>query len=373
MTSTRRRPGLGARLLAAQMLVLVTAVVTAWFLAAAVGPSLFHAHLAQLSHADSPELAAVHAELAFRQASLISVGVALLAALVIAVVVSAYTTRRVTRPVSALAEAASQVAGGHYDVTIPAPELGAEFDSMAASFTSMARQLHDVEKTRRRLLADLAHEMRTPVATLDAYLEGVEDGVAAMDEPTVTMLRGQTRRLARLAEDITAVSRAEEHQLDLHPAQVRPEDLAHAAVRAAAERYSDKGVSLDQAVSAGLPVVGVDVDRLGQVLGNLLDNALRHTPPGGNVRVTADSAGDRVRFTVADDGEGIPPEALSHVFERFFRVDTARDRAHGGSGIGLTIVKAIVEAHGGTVSAASGPPGCGTTFTILLPAVPGGG
>jgi signal transduction histidine kinase len=373
MTSSRRRPGLGARLLAAQMLVLVTAVVTAWFLAAAVGPSLFHAHLTQLSHTDSPELAAVHAELAFRQASLISVGVALLAALVVAVIVSAYTTRRVTRPVSALAEAASQVAGGHYDVTIPAPELGAEFDSMAASFTSMAQQLHDVEKTRRRLLADLAHEMRTPVATLDAYLEGFEDGVASMDEPTVTMLRGQTRRLARLAEDVTAVSRAEEHQLDLHPAHVRPDALVRAAVHAAAERYTDKGVNLDHSVSTGLPAVDVDVDRFGQVLGNLLDNALRHTPPDGHVRVIVCAAGDRVRFTVTDDGEGIPPEALPHVFERFFRADTARDRAHGGSGIGLAIVKAIVEAHGGTVSVATGPAGSGTTFTIALPAVPGSG
>lgn len=368
-SAARRPPGLGARLLGAQMLVLVTAVVTAGLVAAAVGPSLFHSHLAQLSHGDSPELAAVHAEQAFRQAGLISVAVALLAALVSAVLVSTYITRRITRPVSALAKAASQVADGHYAVTIPAPQLGEEFDSMAASFTSMARQLHDVEKTRRRLLADLAHEMRTPVATLDAYLEGVEDGVATMDAGTVTMLRGQTRRLARLAEDVSAVSRAEEHQLDLNRSAARPLDLVSSAVRSATDRFCEKAVSLDTSIPSDLPLIDVDPDRFGQVLGNLLDNALRHTPQGGHVSITGTCDGQQVTIAVADDGDGIPAEALPHVFERFFRVDTARDRAHGGSGIGLAIVKAIVEAHQGCVSAASPGGGPGATFTISLPAL----
>ena len=365
---TRRRPGLAARLLAAQLLVLGAAVVTAWLLATAVGPTVFHAHLGPISHTATPEQASRHAEEAFRTASLISLGVALAVALVVAVAVSAYVTRRIARPVQTLAAAASQVAAGRYDVSVPAPALGTEFDTLAVSFTAMAGRLDAVEATRRRLLSDLAHEMRTPVATLDAYLEGLEDGVLTLDEETSAMLRGQTRRLARLAEVISAVSRAEEHQLDLRPAAVPPQQLVDAAIAAATDRYAEAGVELAADVPAGLPPVRVDADRLAQVLGNLLDNALRHTPRGGRVGVTARAAGRTVTLAVSDTGSGIPAEHLPHVFERFYRVDAARDRAHGGSGIGLAIARAIVEAHGGEIGATSTGPGAGATFTISLPA-----
>jgi signal transduction histidine kinase len=364
----RRAPGLGPRLLTAQLLVLLTAVVTAAILAVAVGPTIFRSHLGKVSHDHTPEEAVSHAEQAFRSAGLIAITVALLVALVVALAVSVYATRRITRPVAALAAAASEVAAGRYEVQVPAPALGGEFDSLTTSFASMAERLQAVEATRRRLLADLAHEMRTPVATLDAYLEGVEDGLATLDVDTVGMLRGQTRRLARLADDISAVSRAEERQLDLHRTLIAPLALARSAVDAVADRYAAARVDLAvEALHEG-PAVSVDPDRFGQVLGNLLDNALRHTPAGGRVKVTVSAAGSQVVFEVADTGEGIAAAHLPHLFERFYRVDSARDRSSGGSGIGLAIVKAVVEAHGGAVSADSPGLGAGTRFRVQVPA-----
>ena len=391
-----RSPGLATRLLAAQALVIVTVVVTAWLVAAAVGTPIFHEHLHRAGH-DGQD-AAHHAEQAFRAAGAISLTVALVAALVAALAVSAYVTRRIVTPISALAAAAHDVAAGTYPVDVPAPGIGPEFDTLARSFAAMAGQLHAVEVTRRRLLADLAHEMRTPVATLDAYLEGIEDGVAHLDNATARMLRAQTARLARLAEDMTAVSRAEEHQLTLHRQLLHPTELVRAAVAAASDRYAAKGVALRGDADPGLPPVLVDPDRINQVLANLLDNALRHTPAGGRVTVTAAvrpatgprggtstetaataatttptaaaaAAGPReVVLSVADTGAGVPAEHLPHLFERFYRADAARDREHGGSGIGLAIAKALVEAHGGGISATSAGPGSGAVFALTLPA-----
>ena len=362
-----RRPGLAARLLVAHLLVVLTAAATAALVAAVVGPRIFHDHLGQVSAHDVDDTT-VHAEEAFRDAGLVSLGVALLAALVVAALVSAYVTRRIAGPVQALATAAEEVAAGHYSARLPAPGIGAEFDSVTASFSAMAARLESVEQTRRRLLADLAHEMRTPLATIDAYLEGFEDGVATLDPDTARLLRAQTRRLTRLSEDVTAVSRAEEHQLELQPVLVAATSLVDVAARAAQGAYDDKGVQLAVDVPADLPVVQVDVDRFGQVLANLLDNALRHTAPGGRVQVRGSASAGEVVLEVVDAGSGIPAEHLPHVFERFYRVDAARDRQHGGSGIGLAIAKAVVEAHDGHIAAASDGAGRGATFTVRLPA-----
>lgn len=365
--SRTRRPGLAVRLLAAQLAVVVAAAIAAGLAAIAVGPSIFRSHLGQDTHLAVPAGAAAHAEQAFRDAGAISLAVALLAALVAATAVSTFATRRITRPAQALAAAAADVSAGRYDIDLPPPALGREFDTLTSAFGTMAAQLRQVEVTRRRLLADLAHEMRTPVATLDGYMEGVEDGIAAWDTDTAVMLRTQTRRLARLAEDITAVSKAEEGQLDLRPVTTTAAQLVDAAVAAAADRHTQRGVALTSDIAIGLPALTVDPDRIGQVLGNLLDNALRHTPPGGQVRLRAFSTAGEVSLEVADTGPGIPEEHLAHVFERFYRVDTARDRTHGGSGVGLAIAKALVEAHGGRISAHS-TPGFGATFTLTLPA-----
>jgi signal transduction histidine kinase len=364
---TRRGAGLASRLLVAQTLVLVAGTLTAWLIAANVGPSLFHTHLASANVGSTPTQIA-HAEMAYRSANTISLSFALLAALVAALAVSVYQTRRIGRSVSTIAAAASNVAGGHYDIRVPGPGLGPEFDALASAFNQMADRLGSVERTRRRLLADLGHEMRTPVATLGAYLEALEDGVATLDAGTAELLRSQTRRLARLSEDISTVSRAEEGQVRLDMVTVHPELVVAAAIKAAAEAYESKGVRLVSDIAGGLPELSLDPERIGQVLGNLLDNALRHTPGGGTVTVSASiSRTGGVALSVADTGDGIPAEHLPHVFERFYRVDTARDRTHGGSGIGLAIAKALVEAHGGQLTVTSPGTGQGTTFLILLP------
>ncbi len=363
------RAGLATRLLAAQVLVLLAAVVTAWSVALAVGPRIFHDHLSRVPVAhESPQESAFHAEQAFQDASVIAIGVGLLVALLVAAAVSVWVTRRIAGSVEHLADAATDIASGHYDVTLPRPRLGREFDQLAGSFADMAARLGSVEATRRRLLADLAHEMRTPLATLGGYLEAVEDGVQALDPPTIALLRSQTARLERLARDVSSVSRAEEHQVGLERRPVAVADLVGTAVAAAGDRFAERGVALAAAVDDGSGAVDVDPDRLGQVLGNLLDNALRHTPAGGRVEVAARRSGADVVVEVRDDGEGIAAEHLPHVFERFYRADAARDRAHGGSGIGLAIVKALVEAHGGRVAAASDGPGRGTTVAVTLPA-----
>ena len=366
MTRPARGRGLATRLFVAQTLVAVVGAATLWLVAAAVGPPIFHRHL----HRVAGQVGAAtskHVEEAFRSASAVSLSFALLASLFAALAISAYVTRRIAGPVVRLADAAVAVADGRYSVRVEAPGLGAEFATLTESFNSMAARLETVETTRRRLLADLAHEMRTPVSTIDAYLEGLEDGVVTVDADTVTMLRTQTTRLSRLAEDITAVSRAEEHQLDLHKQQVQAAALVAAAVDTFNDRYDERGVALSTDVAPGLPMLHVDPERIGQVLANLLDNALRHTPNGGTVTVTARATPGAVVLAVTDTGTGIPAEHLPHVFERFYRVDRARDRAHGGSGIGLAIAKAIVEAHGGTVVATSGGAGLGTTVTVTVP------
>jgi signal transduction histidine kinase len=362
----RSTGGLAARLVVAQVLVLLAGGLTAWVVTASIGPPLFHQHLRRAGMtASSAEVR--HAEEAFRSANLISLSVALLAALAAALAVSLYVTSRIGRSVSTVVSAASDVAGGHYDARVPQPGLGTEFDDLAEAFNAMAHRLGSVEQTRRQLLADLAHEIRTPVATLDAYFEGLEDGVATLDAETVAVLRAQTRRLALLAEDVGAVSHAEERGLAMRTTATSPETLVAAAVAAAAERYGAKGVHLDSQVAAELPSVRVDADRIGQVLGNLLDNALRHTPVGGTVTVSARGSGRQVQLSVTDTGDGIPAEHLPHIFERFYGVDDARDRAHGGSGIGLAIAKALVEAHGGRIAATSAGPGRGARFTLTLP------
>jgi two-component system sensor histidine kinase BaeS len=364
---SRGRLGLAGRLFLAQMLVVVIGIIAVGLVAAAVGPPIFHEHLRRAGQ--MPADASGHVEQAYVSASAVSLGVALIVALAAALTVSAYLARRVAQPVAAVAGAAADVAGGRYTVRVPAAHLGRDFDTLTGAFNLMAGRLEAVEATRRQMLADLAHEMRTPLATLEAYLEAAEDGVAVPDEDAVAVMRTQTVRLRRLAEDISAVSRAEENQLDLRPRRVAAADLVAAAVNAARAHYAAKDVALRYQVSDRLPDVLADPDRIGQVLANLLENALRHTPPAGAVTVHARATGGGVQLSVADTGEGIPAEHLPHLFERFYRADTARDRSQGGSGIGLAVVRAVVTAHGGQVEAASGGPGAGATFTVTLPAV----
>ena len=359
--------GFATRLLLAQALVLVAGALTIWLVASAVGPSIFHGHLLQAGVAHSDE-ETQHVEEAFATALLVSISVALVAAVTAALAVSWYFSRRIQRSIGHVAEASSQIAAGRYDTHVDDPGLGAEFATLAGTYNRLADRLEATATTRRQMLADLAHEMRTPLATIDAHLEALEDGIRHLDADTVTVLRSSTHRLRRLAEDIGAVSLAEEGGLHPDPRPVDATAVAATAADAARDRYQNKGVRLGADLHpAGR--VNVDPDRIGQALGNLIDNALRHTPGGGSVTVSCRRVDHWVQFAVADTGEGIAAEHLPHVFDRFYRVDTARDRQHGGSGIGLAITKALIEAQGGGVFANSPGPGHGSTFTVRLPAV----
>ncbi len=354
------------RLLLAQTLVLLAGGITTGLVAAVVGPPLFrdHLHQAGVAHNSNEQF---HAEQAYRAATALSIAVAITVAVLTAFVVTAYLSRRLQRSIAELSAAASAVAEGHYDIRVTSPRLGDEFDELATAFNQMAERLQSVESTRRRMFGDLAHEIRTPVAVLEAYLEAVEDGVKTLDPETIAMLREQTARLVHFSADAAALAQAEESHTAVTPDWVDTAGLVNAVNVSFADRYAAKNVTLR--TSAGhTGAVWADRQRLSQILANLLDNALRHTPAGGQVTLTAARRGAEVIFSVEDDGEGIDAEHLPHLFERFYRADTARDRDHGGSGIGLAIVKALAEAQGGHVQVRSRGAGQGSIFTVTLPA-----
>ncbi len=357
--------GIAARLMAAMALVMVAAALAAWLVAGAIGPGLFHRHMAEAE--GSPGTVVEHAESAFASASALTLAVALTAAVLTALIVSVVLARRIGAALGSLSGAAGEVAAGRFEVRLAQPRVGAEVDDLADAFNTMAARLHQDEQLRRRLMADVAHELRTPVATISAYVDALEDGVQELTPTTIDVLRTQASRLTRLAADLAAVTKAESGALELNVQTVAPADLVATAISAATVPAEQAGVDLVVQTETALPQIRVDRDRFAQVLGNLLDNAIRHTPTGGHITVHAQASASGVRFTVTDTGEGIGPEHLPHVFERFYRVDTARDRSHGGSGIGLAIVKALVTAHGGTVVAHSDGLGHGSSFVVDLP------
>lgn len=362
------RRDLGTRLLLAIVVVVIVGGATAWVVAAGIGPTIFHDHMVHVG--GSSATATVHAEEAFRTASALSLALALLAALLTSVVVSVFLTQRITRSLTPLAGAARRVADGDYTARVPSVGMGSEFDDLADAFNTMATDLGRIEVTRAQMLGDLAHEMRTPVTTLGAYLEAISDGVEQADARTLAMLLDQVARLARLSEDIALVTTAEEGRLTMRRRTIAVEQILADATAPAVARYAARGVDLEVRVApdASTAMVDADPDRIAQVLTNLLDNALRHTPTGGRVAIMVNRLGKAIRVVVSDDGEGIPAEHLGHVFDRFYRVDTARDRAHGGSGVGLAIAKAITEAHQGTITVHSDGSGRGAVFTVMLPA-----
>ncbi|WP_068397278.1 sensor histidine kinase [Kribbia dieselivorans] len=363
----RSSRGLAARLLVGQTIVLVAGALTVGIVAAIVGPPLFHQHLIEAGHVqDSPELA--HIEIAYRDASLISVGVGVVISLMAAGAVTWVLTRRLRGPLDQVTSAARELARGHYATRVPDVASGTELETLAAAFNTMAARLEGIEDTRRRMLSDLAHELRTPIAALAAYHEGLHDGVVELGSESRIALAGQTDRLARLADDIDDVSTAEEGRLELQLQRHLVPDLLSAAHDEQQERYAAKAVDLIVDPAAAALPVWVDRNRIGQVLTNVLTNALRHTARGGTVTLSAQGDGENVAITVSDDGEGMTSAQLAHIFERFYRGDSARSRDRSGTGIGLTISKAIVDAHGGFITATSPGLGLGTVVRIELPA-----
>ncbi len=274
-------------------------------------------------------------------------------------------SRQILSPVQALSAVASRLGRG--DLSQRAGESGPmEIKELANSFNRMAGSLQEAEEQRRNLVADVAHELRTPLFNIQGYLEAVKDGLLEPDKETIDTIHGQVLHLGRLVEDLRLLAQAESGGLHLELETDSLDDLVSRAVDAARPRSESNGVGLIFQPAEQLTLVEMDRTRIAQVVSNILDNAVQHTPPGGQVRVGVDSLeGGRVRVTVEDDGEGIPSENLPLVFERFYRVDASRSRSTGGAGLGLTIAKRLVESHGGAIWAESaGATGARVSFEL---------
>jgi two-component system, OmpR family, sensor histidine kinase BaeS len=278
---------------------------------------------------------------------------------VLAVFLIARAGRGFASPVADVMEAADRVAAGDYETRVQ--ERGPrEVQRLGRAFNEMAERLGTNENRRRQLLADVTHELRTPLSVIQANLEALIDGLYPIDDAHLRPVLEETKVMARLLDDLQTLSTAEAGVLTLHREPTTPGQLIDAAVQAFTAQAEEAGVRLEGRGTTTLPELEVDRLRIGEVVSNLLSNALRHTPAGGTIVVELHGTEDGVEFSIADTGTGIAPEQLPHVFDRFSRAPDSP-----GAGLGLTIAKTLVEAHGGMIRAESGP--AGTTFVFTLP------
>ena len=309
----------------------------------------------------------------FRSAVTEALSLSMVAAFLAAVVISAFVSRQVVAPVQSMLKASKSIAQGHYDLRIRVPgdssvEESDELAQLAHSFNQMASNLQETENRRRQLIGDVAHELRTPLTVIQGSIEGLIDGKLPSDPDHLQQIYQEAERLTRLVNDLQELSRVEAGAYPLERKPVSVEALITALNTRLGRQFEDKGVTLSADLPSGLPEVMADEGRIGQVLLNLAGNALQYTPSGGQVKITASRHKGEVWIAISDTGIGIPAEHMPHVFDRFYRVDKSRSRAGGGSGIGLTVARHLVEAHGGRIWVESPGPGKGSTFTFTLPA-----
>jgi histidine kinase len=356
------------RLVLSHLLVAVVGAAATFAIVRMTAPSLFDRELGRGPGGPGPGRLVLQDQFtaAVDSALVLGVGVGIAAAAAIGAI-AAY---RLTRPLDALGAATRRLARGHYEVDVPRPGTK-ELDDLAEDICGLGSSLAETEGRRIRLLGEVAHEMRTPLTVVDGYVEGMIDGVLPSDDATLGLLTSEMRRLRRLADDLSSLSRAEEGRLAL---SVREADLGQ-VVRAAAERLRPQAEDGEVTLTTDLPEhavpAAVDPDRIAQVVTNVIGNALRATQPGGGVLVSLRVEGDSAVVAVTDTGEGLDAADLERVFERFYRVPGRRRSETGsgdeGSGIGLTISRRIADAHGGTLTASSPGAGHGSTFALTLP------
>jgi signal transduction histidine kinase len=286
-------------------------------------------------------------------------------AIVIALILTFVLSRRMTSPIGVLAKATRRLGRGDLSQRVQFHGKG-EVAALAQAFNSMATDLEHAEQLRRNLVADVAHELRTPISNIQGYLEAIRDRVVKPNAATIHSLNEEAALLSRLVNELQELSLAEAGELKL---VYQAEDIAKLVKQAVTPwqpKVATKEISLSLDLPNNLPLVNIDWQRVNQVLHNLLENAVAHTHKGGTISVAAITQGDWVEVCVSDTGEGIPAEDLPHIFERFYRVDKSRARVTGGSGLGLTIAKRLVEAHGGTITVQS-ELGKGSRFSFSLP------
>lgn len=288
---------------------------------------------------------------------LLAVGIALFLTFVL--------SRTLTSPIGELATAARRLGHGDLSQRVRVEGEG-EVAALAQAFNSMAANLEYAEQLRRNMVVDVAHELRTPLTNIQGYLEAIRDGIIQPDTATILSLNEEASLLSRLVDELQELSLAEAGELKLAYQAENISELTKQAAIVWQPQLASKNVSLSLDLPGDLPLVNIDWQRVNEVLHNLLKNALAHTPAGGSVTVAAAQRGKWVEVSVADTGEGIPADDLAHIFERFYRVDKSRARATGGSGLGLTIAKRLVEAHGGTITVES-KLGKGSCFSFTLP------
>ncbi|MEA3336783.1 MAG: ATP-binding protein [Chloroflexota bacterium] len=283
---------------------------------------------------------------------------------------SVLLTRSINRPLAEMEQAAIQFAQGDYTARV-SPRGQDEVATLGRTFNQMAESVGSVEQLRRELVANVSHDLRTPLTVIRGYLEGLRFGQIAdrrSAEMAFDAMHVEVARLLRLVGDLRQAAALDRGVLPLDRRAVAPLDLVAETVERAMPLAAAQEVQLRYEVPADLPLLNIDVERMGQALFNLLENAVRHTPANGEILLTAQCQDEQLRLIIRDTGAGISAEDLPHIFERFYRADRARNPAEGRAGLGLSIVEAIVEAHGGTVNVESeGMPGKGSVFTVNLP------
>lgn len=288
-----------------------------------------------------------------------------LMAIAIALIIAIVISRRITFPIRALTASAKRLGQGDFSQRVHIKSRD-EVGELATTFNSMAGDLDRIEKLRRNMVADVAHELRTPLSNVAGYLEAIRDDVVKPDTATIASLSEEVELLARLVDDLQELTLADAGELKLVRQQEDLSQLIEQSVKAIQVKVANKGLETSTEIPPVMPPVNIDYHRISQVLRNFLENAIKHTNSGGKITVSAQQFDNQIKVSVTDTGEGIPPEDLPNMFERFYRVDKSRARNGGGSGLGLTIAKRLIEAHGGTIGVQS-EFGKGSCFFFTLP------
>ncbi len=364
---SRRKPRLITQLLVGQTVLIAIAGATLIGTALFVAPSIFEKHMREAGIDTSA--AKKHITEAFAGSFSLSLVIAMLTSFMVAGLMAWYLMRRIAEPIENLAVFAEALASGDSTASIALESSTPEIDRLSVALTVMSSELSKIQNDQARMLRDLAHELRTPIATIGALIDGIEDGVVNGDAHSWNTVRDQLQRLNRLSRDVRDVSHSYDQTLSNLKVPVEPSEIGRSAIAAWATRFEKKGIGLEFTTVGEAPLISADPLRIGQVLSNLLENALRHTPKSGAVKLIIESTGGGVSFSVGDNGEGISSTQLPHIFDRLYRGDTARHSGDSGSGLGLTIARSIAESHSGTLTAASKGRGRGSTFTLTIPSL----
>lgn len=361
------RQRLGLKLFLSYLVITLAGSIVLIGTAVFLAPAALNRHIASMQAVIGHDPAlAEDLRLNFNQAITEILTIGILFSVFTAILVSIYTARRITGPIETMMRASRNIASGDYHERVPVSSTD-ELGALARSFNQMAEQLEQIEQRRLNLIGDVAHELRTPLSSIRSTMEGLVDEILPLETATFQSIQHEVSRLQRLVQDLEELSRAEAGQIVLNFQSLEISDLIQGAVGRLAPQYEDKAVGLHLDLATELPEVRADPARLTQVILNLLGNALQYTPTDGQVIIRAWQTEQEIFVEVRDSGIGIPAEHLPHLFERFYRVDKSRSRAGGGSGVGLTIAKHLIQAQGGRIWAESAGINQGSAFTFTLP------